>query len=73
MEKTKNYLKGCLETNEEIVALGYHKNENFVAEVVARYEDNLRNVNEEYSEVNAKDDAIELVFDFWKKMNATYK
>lgn len=69
MDKIREYIVGCLETTEEIVELNYHENEAFINDVVARYEDNLKFTDDEYSEVDAKDDAIKSTLDFWNEMN----
>lgn len=63
----REYLIGCIETDEDLVELGYHENEEFINDVIAEYKRNLKYVEEEYSEVYAKDDAIKTVADRWAK------
>ena len=68
--KTKEYLAGCIETNEECYENGYHENEAFVDGVYNRYIDNLDFIQAgEYSEIDAKDDAIRDELSFWNEMN----
>lgn len=63
----REYLVGCIASNEDLVKLGYHKNEEFINDVIAEYKTNLKYVEEEYSEIDAKDDAIKTVTDRWAK------
>lgn len=61
----REYLIGCIASNEDLVELGYHENEEFINDVIAEYKTNLKYVEEEYSEIDAKDDAIKAVTDRW--------
>lgn len=64
-DRIRRYIIGCLEADEDIVEAGLHENEDFVDDVIDRYESNLDCVCDEYSEINAKDDAIAEAFDEW--------
>lgn len=66
-ERLRDYLIGCIESDEDLVELGYHENEKFINEVIEEYKDNLKYVEYEYSEIDAKDDAIETVSKRWLK------
>lgn len=63
----RDYLIGCIEADEDLVELGYHENEKFINDVIEEYESNLKYVEDGYSEINAKDDAIKTVTDRWTK------
>lgn len=65
----RNYLIGCIESNEELVGLGYSENNRFIDDVVEEYSVNLKYVEDDYSEIDAKDDAIKSVFERWNEMN----
>lgn len=65
----RDYLIDCIESDEDLVKLGYHKNEKFIDDVVEEYESNLKYIEDGYSEINAKDDAIKTTADRWAKMN----
>lgn len=67
--ETKDFLISCIESNENLVELGYHENESFINDVAERYESNLEYVDDEYSEIDAKDDAIRAAADFRAEMN----
>lgn len=64
--ETKDFLISCIESNENLVELGYHENESFINDVAERYESNLEYG---YNETDAKDDAIRAAADFWAEMN----
>lgn len=66
-ESLKDYLVGCIESDEDLVKLGYHENEKFINDVIEEYESNLKYVEDGYSEIDAKDDAIETVSKRWLK------
>lgn len=59
----RDYLIGCIEADENLVKLGYHENEKFIDDVVEEYESNLKYIEDGYSEINAKDDAIKAAAD----------
>lgn len=61
----RNYLIGCIGSDEDLVELEYHKNERFINDVVEEYEGNLKYIEEGYSEIDAKDDAIRTVANRW--------
>ena len=61
-----NYITSCLKEHENIVEKGLHENEEFINEVIDAYESNLYGICDEYSEINAKDEAIEEVFEEWQ-------
>ena len=65
----RDYLIGCIEADEDLVKLGYHENEKFIDDVVEEYENNLKYIEDGYSEINAKDDAIKTAADKWAKIN----
>lgn len=65
----RDYLIGCIETNEDLVELGYNENEKFIDDVVEEYESNLKYIEDGYSEIDTKDDAIRIVADRWAEMN----
>ena len=67
--ETRDYLISCIEADEDLYELGYHENESFINDVVERYESNLKYVDDEYSEIDAKDDAIRAAADFRAEMN----
>lgn len=69
MTKMKDYLINCIEANEDLVELGYNENEKFIDDVVDEYESNLKYIEDGYSEIDAKDDAIRTVADGWAEMN----
>ena len=62
---TRKYIIGCLEADEDVVEVGLHENEDFINDVIDRYESNLDYVCDEYSEIDAKDEAIEEAFEEW--------
>lgn len=64
--ETKDFLISCIESNEDLVELGYHENESFINDVAERYESNLEYG---YNETDAKDDAIRAAADFWAEIN----
>ena len=64
-DRIREYIMGCLDTDDEAVECGYNVNERFIDDVVARFRELLNYVEEGYSEINAKDDAIEQVMDCW--------
>lgn len=66
-ESLKDYLVGCIESDEDLVKLGYHENEKFINGVIEEYESNLKYVEDGYSEIDAKDDTIETVSKRWLK------
>ena len=68
-DKIRDYIADCLAANEEIVALDYHNNDAFITDVTDRYTSNLKLCDEDYTEINAKDDAIAETLMFWKEMN----
>lgn len=65
----RDYLIGCIEADEDLAELGYNENEKFIDDVVEEYENNLKYVEDGYSEIDAKDDAIRTVADRWAEMN----
>ena len=65
----RDYLIGCIEADEDLVELGYNENEKFIDDVVEEYESNLKYIEDGYSEIDAKDDAIRTVADRWAEMN----
>lgn len=65
----RDYLIDCIESDEDLVKLGYHENEKFIDDVVEEYENNLKYIEDGYSEINAKDDAIKAAADRWAEMN----
>lgn len=65
----RDYLIGCIEADEDLVKLGYHENEKFIDDVVEEYENNLKYIEDGYSEINAKDDAIKAAADRWAEIN----
>lgn len=65
----RDYLIGCIEADENLVKLGYHENEKFIDDVVEEYESNLKYIEDGYSEINAKDDAIKAAADRWAEIN----
>lgn len=67
----RDYLIGCIESNEDLVALGYHENDKFINDVVEEYEHNLKYIEDGYSEIDAKDDAIRTVADKWAEMRVS--
>ena len=66
----KDYLMGYIESDEDLVELGYHENEKFIDDVVEEYESNLKYIEDGYSEIDAKDDAIKTVTGRWKKLHS---
>lgn len=69
MKATRDYLIECVESDKDLVELGYHENEKFIDDVVEEYESNLKYVEAGYGEIDAKDDAIRTVSDRWAEMN----
>lgn len=65
----RDYLIGCIEADEDLVEFGYNENEKFIDDVVEEYESNLKYIEDGYSEIDAKDDAIRTVADRWAEMN----
>lgn len=65
----RDYLIGYIAADEDLVKLGYHENEKFINDVIEEYESNLKYVEDGYSEIDAKDDAIRTVADRWVEMN----
>lgn len=69
VREMKDYLISCIESNEDLVELGYNENESFINDVIEEYESNLKYVEDGYSENDAIDDAIRIVADRWAEMN----
>ena len=69
VRELRDYLIGCIEADEDLVELGYHENEKFINDVIEEYESNLKYVEDGYSEIDAKDEAIKTVAGRWTKMN----
>lgn len=63
------YIAGNLKTWDEAVEYGYHENKAFIQDVVDRYVSNKKLIDDDYSEINAKDDAIEDTLRAWKERN----
>lgn len=65
--KYREYILGCLAANEEVTEQNLHKDEKFVETVIDQYTHLLRYTSDEYSEINAKDDAIKYALAFWEE------
>ena len=65
MSKVEPYIKNCIAEDMNCREHNLHKDRAFVRVVIAAYLDNLNFVDDNYSEIDAKNDAIQEEFEFW--------
>ena len=64
--KIEDYVVNGLRENIGIIALGYDEDKDFIKDVVGRYKQNIKQCDEDYSESDARNDAIRDTLRFWK-------